>query len=579
MGRRIPHHDVRCLSSGNDRRRVLDGQRRRQLETYDDDDGLVGHGHGVATAREASGSMNPLVGVDQSWDAWNDYFMEMDEIVRELHGLDDDVEDAVKKEDYQRAAELKREQCALESRDTVLEIQRELEAAVGEERYSDAAVLRDMGGARLLGWWIGKEGSGDAQGHVVAITRDFSRYVAHAYTGYTLARAVGWTKDVSPEISLDAVVMSNEEEMEEEEDGGTPVFEIFYKRREDGTGWQHQAAVFNSPVESMSSGDVVSIIDDNGIDHDSGTDFVQINLSGTHHHHHDHDHDDHDDDEEEDDDDAIRTIDDLVNSLDGSDSDGEEDTEELFSALSEMSNLLSKRVPADLEWIDKDNFALVVDERKQKEIIDVSTRAVQEDADQPETLKEIENMVKAALSSTGATVNMIDDVQERSEEIGPSIAGLEGKVTYTRLVPPTVTTDVFQGLYLGSFGPHGPEIIEIKRVRLDGQEWVQGVKITGDINVPAGEVSFKARVGRENRLSPDGVYPMEYGVQARYPGQGRVAREGFSSPKWVDGELLTLTRSNALTRGADVGFVFHVDASKKFLLLFERIDDSIFLNC
>lgn len=581
-------HSVRCCSSsGNNRRHVVDQrQRRRQVEQYNhDDDGLVSTAPtettNVVTAAKETHGMSLVVDADQSWSVWNEYFMDMDEIVRELHGLDDDIKVAVKREEYGKAAALKREQEILESQDTVLQIQKDLECAIREERYSDAAVLRDDGGVRLLGWWIGKEGSHDAQGHIVAITRDFSRYVAHAFTGYTLARAVGWTNESSsPEISLDTVMMSSQEdEDEDDEDPGTPVFEVFYRRDEDVRGWKYQAAVFNSPVETISSGNVVSI--EHGTDED-GTDFVKINLAGC----------TDDIDGVDVDDDDIQTVEDLVNSLESDDDiveeeeeddDDETATEELISALSGMSHILSKRVPADIEWIDRDSFSLVVDEIKQKEIVhNMGLASQQETAEQqlqqqqPETLKEIETMVKAALASADPTINIIDDVQERSSEPMSSIAGLEGRVTYTRLVAPSVTTDVFQGLYLGSFGPHGPEIVEIKRVKIDGQEWVQGVKITGDINVPAGEVSFKARVGRENRLSPDGVYPIEYGVQARYPGQGRVAREGYTSPKWVDGELLTLTKSNALTRGAEVGFVFHVDASKKFLLLFERIDDSIF---
>lgn len=72
-------------------------------------------------------------------------------------------------------------------------------------------------------------------------------------------------------------------------------------------------------------------------------------------------------------------------------------------------------------------------------------------------------------------------------------------------------------------------------------------------------------------MSPSGVYPMEYGIQKRYKGQGQVAREGFSSPKWVDGELLTFSASNPVMRGAELGFVFDVDSQRKFLLLFTKV--------
>lgn len=52
--------------------------------------------------------------------------------------------------------------------------------------------------------------------------------------------------------------------------------------------------------------------------------------------------------------------------------------------------------------------------------------------------------------------------------------------------------------------------------------------MTGDPNVPAGNVSFRARIGRKHRVSGwDVMYPPELDVQARYPGEGRVAQKGF----------------------------------------------------
>jgi hypothetical protein len=128
-------------------------------------------------------------------------------------------------------------------------------------------------------------------------------------------------------------------------------------------------------------------------------------------------------------------------------------------------------------------------------------------------------------------------------------------------------------LYIGSFGPHGQEVVHIYTTSMDGKKMIEGRKITGDINVPAGEVSFRARIDSDNAFrGDDGKYPFEYGVVARYPGQGRVAREGFKDPKWVEGELLKFSSfSGGKFGNAEWGFVFEVGAEKRFLLLFERL--------
>ena len=133
-------------------------------------------------------------------------------------------------------------------------------------------------------------------------------------------------------------------------------------------------------------------------------------------------------------------------------------------------------------------------------------------------------------------------------------------------------TDPLAGLFVGSFGPHGPEALEVHRVTLDGEEAVVGTKVVGDTNVPAGEVSFRAKVGRDRRLDIARAYPDELGVLARYAGEGRMAGRGFRDPQWVPGELLLLDgKGGELTGGAELGFVWAVPGERRFLILFNRL--------
>ncbi|KAG1660345.1 hypothetical protein FOA52_014398 [Chlamydomonas sp. UWO 241] len=152
-------------------------------------------------------------------------------------------------------------------------------------------------------------------------------------------------------------------------------------------------------------------------------------------------------------------------------------------------------------------------------------------------------------------------------------------VVYRRIPADASRIDALCGLFLGSFGPHGPELLRLVRSTGDatsatpGEEMVQAVKLTGDANVPAGSVSFRACVGRQHRLDSRDVYPDELGIVARYKGEGLVAQKGFTQPRWVDGELLVFGgHGGPLTGGASLGFVWAVPGEKRFLILLNRVD-------
>lgn len=99
------------------------------------------------------------------------------------------------------------------------------------------------------------------------------------------------------------------------------------------------------------------------------------------------------------------------------------------------------------------------------------------------------------------------------------------------------------GLWVGKYGEHGFEMIN---VTYSGDKLI-AYKVTGDRNVPKGEVSFEVDLSPSiDDLSI--LEPIELGEQAaeqwgnrflqRFAGQGQVASRGFVNPQWMDGQLI-----------------------------------------
>ncbi|KAK9867039.1 hypothetical protein WJX84_010092 [Apatococcus fuscideae] len=154
-----------------------------------------------------------------------------------------------------------------------------------------------------------------------------------------------------------------------------------------------------------------------------------------------------------------------------------------------------------------------------------------------------------------------------------STLGKNGQMTYSRLDLSAASTDPFCGTYLGSFGGNGLEVLQIIRTTdKDGDEAVVATKLTGDPNVPAGHISFSAKINRSNRLSARDAYPLELGVLGRYRGTGRVARSGYKEASWVEGELLRFGTNNPATHGAELGFVWTVPGDKRYLVLLNKVE-------
>lgn len=70
--------------------------------------------------------------------------------------------------------------------------------------------------------------------------------------------------------------------------------------------------------------------------------------------------------------------------------------------------------------------------------------------------------------------------------------------------------------------------------------YVEGTKLTGDDNVPAGHVAFKAAIGSKESIPGYTMYPPDLGVRLGYKGKGRVAKAKYTEPRYIRLDLVII---------------------------------------
>ncbi|KAI3763135.1 hypothetical protein L1987_53585 [Smallanthus sonchifolius] len=554
---------------------------------------------------------------DWDWNRWTRHFSEIELAERSVSLLQFQLEEAIEKEDFQEASKLKLAIAEATSKDSVAGIMSELKEAIHEERYHEASKLCKNTGSGLVGWWVGYSKDSDGPfGRLIRITPGVGRFIGKSYNPRQLVSASPGTplfeifvvNEYDETYTMQVVFMQRAKASNSKATGpsnsssteGTSMTDtknssvIDVKVNEDKPGKNDEKSInFEGATEDgiksvinflkdkipelkikdlkVMKVDVERVIEDN----DNVNQLIQEDDEKT------------TSDEESEDENT-----DL-----GSNNDETEDGKNLEMKLFVGGVLHSRddrpskdefvRVPAEIEEMEKDSFVLHVPVKSHS------------DNDSEES---ISSKVKiAAIASQGVSELMPPDVAKAlwsSDKVSRKVSRdvreivkfavsqakkrekLSEYTNFSRITTSKGDLDPFDGLYVGAFGPYGTEVVQLKRKYgnwsgandVEFFEYVEAVKVTGDLNVPAGQVTFRAKIAKGGYFSNRGMYPDELGVVASYKGQGRIAEFGFKNPKWVEGELLQLNGKGMgpYVKGADLGFLYVVP-EQSFLVLFNRL--------
>ncbi|KAH7290520.1 hypothetical protein KP509_30G051700 [Ceratopteris richardii] len=558
------------------------------------------------------------------WERWKEHFIQVEDQEKLASTLKFQLDSAIEEEDFKEAARLKESLKEVEAQDQVSEVLSELKMALEEERYETATRLRDEAAAGLLGWWVGlAKSENDPYGRIINISSSFGRFVARGYSARQLASAstgaplfeVFIRKD--PQGYHQQVVYLQRGGTGDNMVGAPTSIDVnivdMNTLAEDGRDMKKKDIVEALGEEKGKTGDAQDFDDGlNGIINfikdripdvklkvfrviaQNGEDIPKIVEQIL-------------EEVEARENDATKKGNEAISEeMKNNSGDDDEEVQELQreipirlvvgGTLQNTSEDKFSKVPmrrqARIENQNKDHFLLHIDEFPEpvsaKESLSLSKAATVTKTIDPTDLPSEISKVVSNLDKVPVKVSKdmrellkiaISQVQRRR--------GLSKCTSFQRIKITKSNKDPMTGLYIGAFGPYTSELVQLQRKyghwheeanmsdlkdTVEFFEYVEAVKLTGDLNVPAGQVTFRAKISKESRLPHRGIYPEELGVVARYKGQGRLAEPGFKNPQWVDGELLLLDgKGIGHINGAELGFVYSVP-ERHFLVLFNRLN-------
>lgn len=590
-----------------------------------------------------------IEGEEWDWDRWKKHFEDVEEQEKIVSVLKSQLNDAVNREEFEDAAKLKVAIAAIAANDTVGKVITCLNRAVEEERYGDAALMRDNAGAGLIGWWAGISKNSDVPyGRIIRISAEHGRYVARSYSPRHLATAApgvplfevfftisdkgeykqqavylkrGGQKSGSPlkfSKSPDPIGGSNTLNKSSEGKSGLSTASTEdaeeIEDKDNDSDMSDEMTGFPNILRDMIPGVKVTVLKVTApgkVDKDLISKVIEQIMEEE-----DEDEVEEEEDEEEEEKD-VELLDLEIDDEVKAESNQDQGEIEMNSDSGVISNIISEernelavkvvigglvqnlssntpskallRVPARLDKSGRLSFSFTIE--KDESELDAGGKG-KPSLDKMATLRgprSIDNLMsdlaKSVITKEKIPMKVLKDVGEfinLTLNQAQNRQLLSGTTLFNRIQIPA-STDLLSGLYIGSHGLYTSEVIQLRRKfgqwqhdsgnknpqDLEFYEYVEALKLIGDSHVPAGQVAFRAKVGRQYQLPHKGIIPDEFGVVARYKGQGRLAEPGVKNPRWVDGELVVLD-GKFIRGGPVVGFVYWAP-EYHFLVFFHRL--------